>query len=1166
MFGGDEMTLQFILGKAGSGKTTKLIQEMKKNEAQYPNEQQILIVPDQMTYQMERFLFNETKAKGLMNIQVYSFNRVAWRVLSETGGLGRTFLTRTGTEMLLREVVKEEADRLHVFHKSAKKRGFYKELTELFKEFKQYEVEQEAFKTEIENPATKEKMLDVSLLFEKYQEKLYGKFLESEDYLKLLIDKMPSSSYIQNASVYLDGFDSFSKQELSVVEALLKQANQVKIALSLDQASLGGRNNLFSMFDFNLESYQAITQIAETASIGMEPAVYLTDFKRSTKEGLTRLEKAWSGNTFEAFEASPEGVNLHQANNRRSEIEGVAREAAKLVRTDGYRYSDMAILIRNMADYEEIVHSVMTRDAIPYFWDKKRGMARHPLIEFIRSSLEAISQNWQYEPLFQAVRTEMLFPLEESQEALRFKVDQFENYLLENGIYNRNRFLASEKWHYRKIRGLATNVGVQTDAELEMEERINEVRSMITEPLLFLEEQVARKDTGKSLAAGLFAYLEHVKAAERMELWRARAEREGFIELAREHDQAWKAVISLLDEFVEVLGEEEMTREDFLEVIQTGLEALEFSLLPPALDQLIVTDMEHARLLEAKVVFAVGLNDGVLPRRVSDKGILSEEDRAILQERGISLKPSNHRALLHEEFIAYRVFTSAKNALYLSYPAADEEGKLLAPSNYIRKIKAIFTGLQEEVYLADPSLLTEEEQKDYIEAREETLGLLTSILGMHKRGYPIMPIWWKVYNYFATQNDKGAERILSSLNYQNNTGVLAEETASGLFGKEIHASVSRMEKFFSCEFQHFARYGLRLEERATYQLEAVDMGEIFHGAMEWISAELKKRGTEWGNLTEEECLAFSEQAMDYLAPKLQHEILLSTKRMAYIKYKLFHIIARAAIVLNEQAKVSAFRPVGLEVDFGRSSQIPAMKIPLKGGHELLLQGRIDRVDEAEKDGRSFLRIIDYKSSAHDLKLPEIYYGIALQMLTYLDVVVSNAAEFIGKQAEPAGVLYFHMHNKLISADTPLDEAELLKEVKKSYKMKGLVLRDPVTITLMDEELENGGSSLIIPAEIKKDGSLSARSKTASKAEFDEMRRFVRHKYQEAGNKILDGEVAINPYNMQDRTPCQFCPFRSVCQFDPGAESEKYRYLKNEDPKTILEKMKEEGGETDETNS
>lgn len=1166
MFGGDEMTLQFILGKAGSGKTTKLIQEMKKNGEQHPNEQQILIVPDQMTYQMERFLFNETKAKGFMNIQVYSFNRVAWRVLSETGGLGRTFLTRTGTEMLLREVVKEEADKLHVFHKSAKKRGFYKELTELFKEFKQYEVEQEAFKTEIENPTTKEKMLDVSLLFEKYQEKLYGKFLESEDYLKLLIDKMPYSSYIQNASIYLDGFDSFSKQELSVVEALLKQANHVKIALSLDQASLSGGDNLFSMFDFNSESYHTVSQIAEVAGIGIEPAIFLTGFKRSAKEGLLRLEKAWSGNTFETFEGSPDGVNLHQANNRRSEIEGVAREVAKLVRTNGYRYSDMAILIRNMADYEEIVHSVMTRDAIPYFWDKKRGMARHPLIEFIRSSLEAISQNWQYEPLFQAVRTEMLFPLEENQEALRFKVDQFENYLLENGIYNRQRFLVSEKWHYRKIRGLATNVGVQTDAELEMEERINEVRNLITEPLLFLEEQVAPKATGKSFAAGLFAYLEYVQAAERMELWRARAEREGFIELAREHDQAWKAVISLLDEFVEVFGEEELTREDFLEVIQTGLEALEFSLLPPALDQLIVTDMEHARLLEAKVVFAVGLNDGVLPHRVSDKGILSEEDRAILQEQGISLKPSNHRALLHEEFIAYRVFTSAKDALYLSYPAADEEGKLLAPSNYIRKIKAIFSELTEEVYLTDPSLLSEEEQKTYVETREETLGLLTSVLGMYKRGYPIMPLWWQVYNYFVTQNDKGARRILSSLTYQNNTGVLAEETASGLFGKEIHASVSRMEKFFSCEFQHFARYGLRLEERATYQLEAVDMGEIFHGAMEWISAELKRRGTEWGNLTEEECLALSEQAMDYLAPKLQHEILLSSKRMAYIKYKLFHIIARAAVVLNEQAKVSAFRPVGLEVDFGRSSQIPAMKIPLKGGHELLLQGRIDRVDEAEKEGRSFLRIIDYKSSAHDLKLPEIYYGIALQMLTYLDVVVSNAAEFIGKQAEPAGVLYFHMHNKLISADTPLDEAELLKEVKKSYKMKGLVLRDPVTITLMDEELENGGSSLIIPAEIKKDGSLSARSKTASKAEFDEMRHFVRHKYQEAGNKILDGEVAINPYNMQDRTPCQFCPFRSVCQFDPGAESEKYRYLKNEDSKTILEKMKEEGGETDETNS
>lgn len=495
----------------------------------------------------------------------------------------------------------------------------------------------------------------------------------------------------------------------------------------------------------------------------------------------------------------------------------------------------------------------------------------------------------------------------------------------------------------------------------------------------------------------MFAFLEHVEAAQHIEVWREKAEREGLIELAREHEQAWNAVIALLDEFVEVLGDEELTRTDFLEIIQTGLEAMEFSLLPPALDQLIVTDMEHARLLEAKAVFAVGLNDGVLPRKLSDKGILSDEDRQILQEQGLELRPTNLKALRYEEFIAYRVFTSAKEALYLSYPAADGEGKLLAPSNYIRKIQATFKELTEEVYLTDPSLLSSKEQKGYIATRRETLGLLTSVLGMYKRGYSVDALWWRVYNYFVEQNDPAAKRILSSLDYQNKTKLLTKETASGLFGEQIHASVSRMEKFFSCEFQHFARYGLKLEERATYQLEAVDIGEVFHGAMEWISAELKNRGSEWGSLSSEECLLLAEQAMNYLAPKLQHEILLSTKRMEYIKYKLFNIIARATAVLNEQAKVSAFRPIGLEVDFGRSSKIPAMQIPLKEGRELLLQGRIDRIDEAQENGQSFLRIIDYKSSAHDLKLPEVYYGIALQMLTYLDVVVTNAAKLVGKK-------------------------------------------------------------------------------------------------------------------------------------------------------------------------
>lgn len=1162
-FGGVDMVLQFIAGKSGSGKTTYLLEQIQKRATEKPNENQILIVPDQMSYQMERFLFEQSKLKGIMNIQIYSFSRLAWRVLQETGGLARVFLTHSGMEMLIRQVIQEEKGNLKLFGKAASKRGFYKELTNLFQEMKQYEVELPDLKQQAalaKDFATRQKLTDIALIYERYEQRLYGKYLESEDYLQLLKEKMSSSSFVKNASIYFDGFYSFSKREVSVIAGFLETANRVKITLTANQKAISGQLADFDMFDTARETLLQLRTVAEDLKVAEEPLVFLYENRRQKHPDLLHLANIWGQSKFVKYNANLEGVHFHQANNKASEIKGVAREISRLIREEGYRYSDMVVLIRNMSDYEEMISSVFDRHKLSYFWDKKRSMAKHPLIEFMRSSLDIIQLNWQYEVLFQAVKTEFFFPVQENTAKYRKKMDVFENYLLENGIFNRSRFVKSEKWTYRRIRGLETNVQVQTDDEREIEDQINEMRNLIQEPLQFLENKFQQAETGREYALALFQYMEKLQVAERLEVWRAKSEEENFLELAREHEQVWSAVIKLLDEFVDLLGDNEITKEEFIDIMQTGLESMEFSLLPPSLDQVNVTDMEHARLLTAKVVFVVGLNEGVFPQKTSNKGIISEEEREELVQADIALKPQNYKMLVEEEFIAYRAFTAPSDKLYLSYPTADMDGKLIPESSYLRKIKALFPTLEEKTYVSDLSLLSEKEQLHYIENEMETLGYLTTELQMYKQGYKISPIWLDVYNYFIKNNNKIARKVLSSLNYHNDTNKLTDTTATALFGDKIHASVSRMEKFFSCEFQHFAQYGLKLEERKVYQLQAVDMGEIFHGAMEWIVNQLKVLNIEFGKLTDQDCIELANKAMAYLAPKLHHEILLSSNRMAYIKHKLLHIVIRATSVLNEQAKKSAFQPLGLEVSFGIGKNIPAMKIPLKDHRELLLQGRIDRIDFAQIEDKNYLRIIDYKSSSRDIQLPEIYYGIALQMLTYLDVVVTNAQKIVGEKAEAAGVLYFHMHNKLLNTDGPLPDDKLTKELQKSFKMKGLILEDPLTVSLMDTTIKEGGASAIVPAEIKKDGTLSAKSKTATKDNFDSMRHFVRHKYQEAGNKILDGEVDINPYHLKDTTPCTYCPFRTVCQFDPGSQSDKYRYLTTDKSSDFIKKMKEEGSQ------
>lgn len=1161
MFGGEGMTLQIIAGKAGTGKTTHLMDEVgekiKKTSKTY-----IFIVPDQMTFQMETSFLNKQNLAGMLGTQIFSFSRLAWKILQETGGLSKTFLSQTGIEMVIRKAALDQKDKLKIFSRATSKKGFYSELAKLFKEMKQEEISVDELEKSAANLSTSvsSKVHDISLIYQKYEELLAGKFLENEDYLRLLADKIIESDYLNQTEIIIDGFTSFSKQELTVIEKLMQKCDKVTVSLTLNVPEIHKGLEDFSMFKASTEAYFALLEMAKLNKIQVEPEKILLENKRANSDSLAFLANAWGDNKYSSYEGGANDLTIHQANNRRAEMEGVAREIRQLA-LNGYRYRDIAILTRNIGDYDILCETVMESFDIPIFIDKKRAMAKHPFIEFIRSSIDAILFNWKYEPIFQAVKTEFFFDVAENATIMRRKADILENYVLENGIQNKWKWEKEGDWIYRKIRGLSTNVLPQTDEELATQSVINEMRNLIVEPLSTLENNITKAKTGIEFAMALYHYLEQVKAVEHLESWRQVAEENGYLELAREHEQAWSSISELLDEFVEVLGEEELDVNSFSEIITTGLDALEFSLLPPSLDQVVLADMENAKLLNMKVIFAIGMNDGVRPLRQKDKGILSDQDRDSLRVENSNLKPSAKNNIGEEDLLAYKIMSLPSDKLFLSYPAADEEGKVLSESNYLRKIKGQFKNLNESVYLTDPSLLNDKEQSSYIRSKQATLGLLTSQLQMYKRGYPLSNVWWDAYNsYFEdSKESEAAKQVLSSLYYENKTKPLQETTAKNLFGENIHASVSRMEKFFSCEFQHFAQYGLKLEERAHYKLQAVDMGEIFHGAMEWISAELKRTNRDWGNLTEEECRQMAKLAMTFLAPKIQHEILLSSKRMEYIQYKLLQIITRATTVLNEQAKSSAFRPIGLEVDFGLKGDIPPLKIPLQSDSELLLQGRIDRIDAAEQDDRTFLRIIDYKSSSHDLALTEVYYGLALQMLTYLDIVVTNAQKMIGKTAEPAGVLYFHMHNQYVQAEKELSDEAIARELQKSSKMKGLILSDPVAVSLMDTNLEKGKSSNIIPAEIKQNGELSARSRTATKAEFDKMRRFVRQKYQEAGNKILDGAVSINPYKLKEKTPCQFCGFRSFCGFDPSLASNQYRHLTNEKTETILTKMDIEGG-------
>jgi ATP-dependent helicase/nuclease subunit B len=512
------------------------------------------------------------------------------------------------------------------------------------------------------------------------------------------------------------------------------------------------------------------------------------------------------------------------------------------------------------------------------------------------------------------------------------------------------------------------------------------------------------------------------------------------------------------------------------------------------------------------------------------------------------------RQQLDERFLIYSALTSANTSLWLSYPKGDEEGKSLLPSEVIRQLKGYFSPYLIEVTLGGyKEQGYEEDVLSSLSHPQADLPQLIARLRMYHAGIPIARAWWEVLGWYKTQPDWRDQMasLLQSLEYKNKTIALAPITSQRLYGKVLRTSVSRMEKFSACPFSHFASYGLGLRERKVFALKAPDIGQLFHAALSKIALILQEQGKSWGLLSEEECWQQAEEVVDALVPKLQGQILLSSKRYGYITRKLKNIVGRASVILGEQSKRASFEPIGLELDFGPGRPLPPLTFQLPNGYVMEIVGRIDRVDVAESEQGLLLRVIDYKSSQTDLKLHEVYYGLSLQMLTYLDVLLRSAEAWLGQSALPAGTLYFHVHNPLLQNSNHISEEQAKLEMLKAFKMKGLVLADREVIAKMDAPLEKGYSD-ILPVALKTDGGFYSSASVATLEQWETLLSNARGTIETIGTRITDGDVEIYPYRLGTETACTHCAYRAVCQFDDSMEGNEYHLLRSKNKNQMWE--------------
>lgn len=1148
------MSLRLIIGRAGTGKSLLCLKEITERIKPDSHEPLILLVPEQATFHMEKKLLEYGKLGGTINAQVLSFQRMSWRILQETGGIQLPPIDEVGKSLIIRSILEKNRSGIKFFNRVLERPGFIEILAQSISEFKAYGINPESLSLclsqlgeQDENLALK--LQDISLIYKEYERYLKERYLDLDDNLTILARNIHKAQILSKAEIWVDGFNGFTPQEYMILKELLIYAPKIHITLCLDKEHTGLKMDEHELFYPSWDTYQHLLGIASEVGCVLEDKVFLAatpPWRFVNNEELAYIERSLVLNN-DTYKGAVKSVRLVTAANIRAEIEGIAREIIRLSRDEDYRYQDVAVITRDLEPYEKLLPSIFSSYGIPFFLDKKRALQHHPLLDLTKGALEIAEKGWNYEPIFRYLKTDLA-------NISRQESDVLENYCLAHGI-RKGRWNDGKPWNYRRNLTISQENAAQITLEEErLLARINKARNKVVDILDRFIKSIEKAQKGRDYALSLYNLYEDLAIARKLEYWSQAAERNGLLEEGQIHNQVWNKMMELLDQVAEVLGNEELSIGEFNKTIEAGLDCIELGLIPPCLDQVMVGSVDRSRNPDLKAVFIIGAVEGVFPSRGSEDGLINDEERRRLAELDVVLAPSCTARIFSEQFYVYSALTRASCILWLCCPLADNEGKALAPSPLLNSISKLFLDWKElNIFWAQEP--NGDDDLEYLAHPGPAIGYLAVGLRRMIEGKEIHPFWGYVYNWYLGKEkwQTPLKNVVQGLFEENNKERLTTEQSRKLYGAGFnkkghifHTSVSRLEKHKACPFSHFITYGLKLKEREEYKLKSPDLGQFFHAALEGVYGELHQKGRTLKELGTQEIIALVDTVVDYLVPLLSNELLLSTARHRYLTGKLKRTVLRAVKVLKEHERRGTFRPLGVEISFGSSGSLPGLEITLSDGTVVILQGRIDRIDSASDEKGSYLRVIDYKSGTPTLSLMEIYYGLKLQLLAYLDVVMTNAPQLVQKgNALPGGILYFRIKDPFVAGKGPLESNEVESMILKQLKMKGFLLKDQDVIKLMDSEID--GSSDILPAAwSEKSGLYNKGDNLLTYEEFQILRKYMENVLKDIGEEIITGNIAIRPYSYKGRKPCSYCLYSAICRFDTLIPGNNYLTLKNKD--------------------
>lgn len=1124
------MALQFVIGRSGCGKSTALYQHIIEESLKNRKRNYLILTPDQFTLDTQKMVMRMHPFHGTLNIDILSFQRLAYRVFSELSKEPGVILEDLGKSMILQKILGKQKKDLPVFGSNRDKMGFIDELKSLLSEFYQYGVTTEALKNQLEKEKEesllKEKLTELLLVMTEFEAFLGEDYIVAEQLLTVLGRWAEESTLLQDAVIVLDGFTGFTPVQYDLLGKLLPLSSMMYVTVTMDPEEVNFKYILdYELFSVSKETIAKCKKIAQdTETEILSPWIIEGDQGRfRDNPELAFLEHHLFRRQQSVYTQPTDGIRLYQLMDPEEEALFAAKTIAHLVRKEGYRYRDIAVVSGDPERYQMRLSRIFEEHGIPCFIDDTKGMRSHPLVECLRGIFALFEFDFSYESVCHYGKNGMTNMKKEQEDAL-------DNYLLATGR-----------------RGYSSLSGEFTKKPRQMGEKIFQEAETGRQILMEEMKELAltfRQKRGKvrDYLEALYQYMVKMEYEEKLYEKARTFEEQGEYVYMSAYDQVYGGVIELFDKMVAILGEEELELSELRKIMDAGLDELELGVIPPGIDQVVIGDMERSRLSNIKILLFLGVNEGIIPKPSKGGGILSDGDRERLAGEAFPLAPGARKSTGLEQFYLYLTMTKPSEGLYLTLSRLDQEGKSIRPSYLVGRLKMLYPNLWiSDSMEGEREYFTEKATLPYVRegihrwfegsAKEQDLELL----------------------FCLSQSEEGKKWIMDTLTgrfYTNEESPLTEATAKALYGMKMEASVTRLEHYAGCAFAHFLRYGLMLEKRQKYQIRSADLGQVLHKCLEYFMKETKNQGKGLRFMDGEARDALVSQCLRRAVEEYDSTVFHSSARNEAAIERMERLVKRTVWALQQQLKNSDFEPTEFEWKFQSRRDLENVKISLQGGAAMELRGVIDRIDYYEDEDNLYLKITDYKSGMQTFELSDIYNGLSLQLVVYLNAAVEKARRDQKKNVVPGGIFYFHIQDPLIE---PKEEESEEEAMLAEFDLSGLTLAEKEVVEHMDfSEVKS------IPVSYKKDGNFSAVSNVATREQFALLGNDVKRQMEAYGNGIMKGNIAIAPYKEEKKTACDYCDYRGICGFDPEWKGNHYRRIRKENKKTIWDKLEERG--------